>query len=430
MKGLAAALLLSALPVSSVATNRDFVLVGDYTWATVVPASELDGELEVWATNRYENGAYVESGYRLLATGQSSPVSVTTAGATGTMSFVKDGEETGSQSSLLIDADYSGYVLFSVCETNGAYAIRRLAWTDVVDEWTSADRSFSVKVPSPVSVSTLNETLLVTNAVPSAAEAAEIVDTTMVSYGTEVPDLLFRLDTSLPSATWPKKYVDALVCPANGLRSYNFGSTETGAAVGDSFDVVCMTPEFLKAVVWRYRHDNTRTIPVDLEHASTTNSSYSLMGKVAGMWYDSGTIYTNLVRTYVSDHVATNSSSWHWYDDWNASFREPSGVVSNGTVCTYCSIGLTRPGIYARIELSYSGYDLLAARGDASPSYGVSPAFRSLRAETDRDSVTIPWQISSIAITLDPTWRETRVLRESSVKSYSTAIPGVPRGTE
>lgn len=151
---------------------------------------------------------------------------------------------------------------------------------------------------------------------------------------------------AMPAFASSGYWVDAVFLPL-GYHELNVGR---GLAAPSS--VALCSPDYVRAVVWRYRRGTgPRAVPLDLDHASSTNANYALLGRVVGAWFDE------------------------------------------------------RRGAVARIELTPSGKAAIEAR-----PMRVSAGMRVLRSSTTvnaaltggEDEIAIPWALTSIALTRDP----------------------------
>lgn len=151
---------------------------------------------------------------------------------------------------------------------------------------------------------------------------------------------------SMPAFATSGYWVDAVFLPL-GCHE-----TATPATVSTPSSVVLCSPEYVRAVVWRYRRGTgPRDVPLDRGHDSITNANFVLLGRVVGAWFD-----------------------------------EERGAV-------------------ARIELTPAGRAAIEAR-----PMRVSAGMRVLKATTTvnaaltggADEIAIPWALTSIALTRDP----------------------------
>lgn len=378
-------------------------LVGNNVWGGVIPTVYVPdtGALEIKgrAWDPQNEVLYTNHWY---AVNQSGKITPTLANASVSLEANDDRQAVpAGRDHLKVDVDgYDGLVLVMLDELTGAGSVRRLGWTDI-GLWSSphvlGSAYDNTRVPSPVPLATLQYLKFVTNAVPSSSEAAAIVSTEMRHYDMSAVDMLLGLTNSMPAFESAKRYVDVLCLPQSGIVNVDETDQDgyVSKSVGDALDIHLLTSDFVSPVAWRYRHGNTRTVPVDLEHASETNANYTLYGRVAGMWYDAGGEYTNSYRR----------------------------VSSDGSTNEVVRVGRSDPGVYARIELNAAGVALLA-----SGSYSVSPAYKALYGSTSAgDRVSIPWQIVSLSFVRKSKY-PTSLAGNGDVVPFSGAIPGVPRG--
>lgn len=209
--------------------------------------------------------------------------------------------------------------------------------------------AFAAELPAPPPASALVPGPLhsATNLAPAEARAALASALPPLSHSAAARYLAPgapALPAFEPSGWW----VDALALPL-GLHE-----VATGGTMATPSDALLCSPEYVRAVVWRYRRGTApRAVPLDLGHDSATNAAYALMGRVVGAWFDEA-----------------------------------------------------RGGVF-RVELTPAGADAITngAPLRLSPELRVLAATASVNAAIGvegADRLSIPWALKSLALTRDP----------------------------
>lgn len=210
--------------------------------------------------------------------------------------------------------------------------------------------AFAAELPAPPPASALVPGPLhsATNLAPAEARAALASALPPLSHSAAARYLAPgapALPAFEPSGWW----VDALALPL-GLHE-----VATGATMATPSDALLCSPEYVRAVVWRYRRGTApRAVPLDLEHASAGGGEgYALMGRVVGAWFDEAR--GGVFRVELT----------------------PAGLsaITNG----------------APLRLS-PGLRVLAATTSVNAAIGVEGA----------DRISIPWVLTSLALTRSP----------------------------
>ena len=207
--------------------------------------------------------------------------------------------------------------------------------------------ALAAELPAPPPASALVPGPLhsATNLTPAEARAA-LASALPPPSESAVAAFLAPAETPMPAFETSGFWVDAAFLPLG------YHETATPATVSSPSSVVLCSPDYVRAVVWRYRRGTgPRDVPLDLGHDSITNANFVLLGRVVGAWFD-----------------------------------ETRGAV-------------------ARIELTAAGKAAIEAR-----PMRVSAGMRVLKATTTvnaaltggADEIAIPWALTSIALTRDP----------------------------
>ena len=200
--------------------------------------------------------------------------------------------------------------------------------------------------PPPAAALTPGPLHSATNLAPAEARAA-LVSALPLPSTNAVARFLAPRERTMPAFETAGVWVDAVFLPLG------YHETAVPATVSSPSSVVLCSPDYVRAVVWRYRRGTgPRDVPLDLDHASVADPAYTLLGRVVGAWFD-----------------------------------ETRGAV-------------------ARIELTPAGKAAIESR-----PMRVSAGMRVLKASTTvnaaltgggADEIAIPWALASIALTRDP----------------------------
>jgi len=177
-----------------------------------------------------------------------------------------------------------------------------------------------------------------TNLSPAEARAA-LASALPPPSESAVAAFLAPSEKPMPAFETSSNWVDAVFLPLG------YHETETPATVSSPSSIVLCSPDYVRAVVWRYRRGTgPRDVPLDRGHDSITNANFVLLGRVVGAWFD-----------------------------------ETRGAV-------------------ARIELTPAGRAAIEAR-----PVRVSAGMRTVAATNAAgDRLAIPWSLRSLALTRDP----------------------------